>query len=425
MADSDMGRVFTTPLGFVAVNIEVVLIDIEDSAHYTTLIADYITDLKIGYNVFTYMHQGFIEYVDKGGLLENNRLIDPGVPLKLKFKFDMLDIGETYYSTKVETDKQSQAHSDTKVRINFINETAKLIHDFAMIRDGVQPDMSIGLYLRDILINRKFKTGLWKNGTTSFPEKHFWANSLAAIIEDIKTMDMRRDSGNLFTMFSDFDGKLHYMEISDLMKTVEGSAEQNVLWCASFGHDFGLGFMSAPQMVMSHTQFSVDIREMCEKAHGYKSFNFDIDTKLTVPVPGKEGRLAKDLFQGLPTVGGERTISEKMLSPANIHEYFAPYSNSDDRDIITKITEAVASRPMSFLNFFHNNSMCVRMGFFNPKFQIIDDNGCLNNGVRIKPIQEEPDKVGGIVGDWMVMGFTHYLHGTQFYTDVDLARAGK
>lgn len=425
MADPDKGRVFTTPLGFVSVNIEVTISDYDDPSKKMTLIQDYITDMKVGYNIFTYMHDGFIEYMDKGQLVTKSELADPGKTLLIEFKFDMLDIKEKYISTNVKSDRQSGASTDTPLRIEFINMTAKLINDVAMVRDGMEPNMPIGTYLKDLLEKNSMQTGIWKPGTTAFTTKHFWRDSLSNIIEDIKIMDMRRSNGNLFTLFSDFNGKLHYMEISDLLKTVQSSASQNVLWCASFGHDFGLGFFTAPQFIASHTQFSIDIQHLYDKAHGYKCFNFNVDTKLVIPIPGKEGMQAKDLYQDLPSMGGEKTISEKLLSPANIHEYFAPYSNTDTEDIVTKISQAVASRPMAFMTFFKNNSMCARMGFFNPKFQIVSSDGSIKNGLTIKPVQEEPNQTGGIIGEWMVMGVTHYLHGTEFYTDVDLVRSGK
>ena len=374
-----------------------------------------ISDFAFGSDIFSYKHSGFIIVRDEVGVQLGLDDVPKVGPLKISITINDKEYEEEYISSGVTATKTDTSSKDVLLRIDFINSSSVKI-DQAYVRCKADKNQKVSDFLKDKFesIGLKISPDEWMGGDMKFSEPHFFLGTLSDIINEIKAMDMKRDTGNLFMCYSNLDGYMCYSEITDKIR--KASADKTNLLLIVGGGRFSSGGILSPSSPAAWSFTSTDLDSLIHSSSGFKFYQYNRHKKLMIPRPDKEGLTSADILKDVPYVNEVPIVDNGNTNEA-INEYII--SSGGDEERVTDYTDMgkhALSRDVALNDWFNNNVYNVKVGLIDTDLDINR-----NVGIKIENIANEPFN-RGLCGDWLLAGVKHCLTKTQATTDLYLIR---
>jgi len=376
-----------------------------------------ITDFEIETDIFSYKHTGYIVVRDEFGVQLGLDDVPKVGPLELKITLNETEYGETFISKGVTATKTDLASRDVGLRIDFTNLSSVLI-DQAFLRCKIDAGQKVGDFLKDKLesIGLNISTDNWISGDMTFQEPHFFLGKLQDIIEEIKAMDMKRDTGNVFMCYCDFDGNMCYAEISDRIR--KASSDKTNLNLMVAGGTFSSGGLLSPDVPAAWVFTSTDLDSLIDTSNGFKFYHYHRHKKLMIPSSKKEGTTSLEVLEDLPYLNTDPIINITE-SNRGLDEYMIAGAGTEEMvDDYKKLGKQALSRNIALNDWFNNNVYNVKVGFINTQLEINK-----NVGITVKNVNNELFNKS-LCGDWLLAGMKQAYAETHATTELYLIRNG-
>jgi len=379
------------------------------------LIGHNITDFELESNIFGYKQGGYIilkdEYVMQLGLDDVPKV----KPLNIKLTLDQRTLQETFITTDITSSKTDLGSHDAITKFDFVNKSSILINQ-SFLRCKIDKDTPVADFLRDKFesIGLKISPQNWISGDMKFSEPHFFLGKLSDIVNEIKAIDSKRETGNLFMCYCDFDGNMCYTEISDRLR--KASSDKRNIDLLTYGGSMGSGGLLTPKIPAAWQFSSTDVEAMIENTKGFKGYHYQRHKKLMTPTPSKDGIMAPEVLADIPLINSTRLVTPSALT-RGMDEYMIPGAGSDDkRDDYKKLSKHSLSRNITLNDWFNNNVFNARLGLINPDVRLNENIGVMVNNAN----SEKYNKA--LCGNWLLAGIKHTYTQTQAMTDLYLIR---
>jgi len=381
----------------------------------TSLLAEDIISFNVGCDIFSYKQTGQLVMRDRFGVHLGLNDVSKTGPLEIEINLNNREFGETYIASEVESIKTDLASDDITLKIDFENKSSVLIEQ-AYVRCMLDEGQTVASFLQNQFQKLGLKTSSdnWIEGDMTFKQPRFFLGKLKDIVKKIITMDGKRETGNLFICYSNFDGELCYMEISDRLR--QTSRDMTEIFVPSTGGLHGMGSFILPIFPAAWDYSSTDLNSLIENSPGFKFYNYQRDKKLMIPRPKREGTSSCEVLSDIPIINTQRIVQHEE-SNKGLDEFFIHSTgNPDEAEDINKLGNQILSRNIALNDWFNNNTFNIRLGF-------MDIDLTLNQNVGLKANPNDQELFNkALHGEWLVAGIKHVIEKTNIFTDLYLIR---